>query len=118
MATERPATGDVVDEIVREIRRVHDESYGGGIDNPQVSLGENLVTVTFDVSFNRAEQTLVDAGSGEAVRYSREEFQHAIGPTFSAIVERATGRKVTAFASRMVIDPPWSIEVFRLGPAA
>ena len=117
MPEDRPAVNEVKEEIVREIVRVHEESYGGGIENVEVEVGENLVALTMDVTLNRSEQTLVDAGSGDAVRYSREEFQTAIGPTFTAIVERATGRKVTAFASRMVIDPPWSVEVFRLGPA-
>ena len=113
-----PLLEEVREEIVREITRVHDESYGGGIDNIEIEVGANIVTMTMEVTFNRAEQTLVDAGSGEAVRTSREEFQTAIAPTFTAIVERATGRRVTGFASRMVIDPPWSVEVFRLEPAA
>lgn len=114
MASEGPPTEEVMEEIVREITRVHDEAYGGAISNVEILVGENMVALAMDVEFNRAEQTLVDAGSGEAVRFSREEFQHAIEPTFTAIVERATGRTVTAFASRMTIDPPWSIEVFRL----
>jgi uncharacterized protein YbcI len=116
MAEDRPAVNEVRDEIVREITRVQEEAYGGGVENVQVEVGEELVALAMDIVFNRAEQTLVDAGSGGAVRYSREEFQSAIAPTFTAIVERATGRTVTAFASRMVIDPPWSVELFRLGP--
>jgi uncharacterized protein YbcI len=118
MANDRPAAKEVRDEIEREIVRVHDEAYGGAVENVDVVLGQNVIAIALDIRFNRAEQTLVDAGSGEAVRYSREEFQTAIAPTFCAIVERATGRTVDAFASRMVIDPPWSIEVFRLGPEA
>jgi uncharacterized protein YbcI len=116
MPEDRPKTEDIKEEIVREITRVHDEAYGGGIQNVEVLIGENMIALALDVTFNRAEETLVDAGSGDAVRYSREEFQTAIAPTFTAIIERATGRTVTAFASRMVIEPPWSLEVFRLGP--
>jgi uncharacterized protein YbcI len=103
-------------EISREIERVHDEAYGGGLRNVNVQVMDDLVVVVMDVDFNRAESTLVDAGYAESVRKSREEFQSAIAPTFKAIVERATGRTVDAFASRMMMDPPWSAEVFRLAP--
>ena len=116
MADDERTLGGVREEIERELVRVHDEAYGGGISNVDITIGDDLVAVAMDVTYGRAEQTLVDAGSGEAVRISREEFQKAIEPTFTAIIERATGRRVLSFASRMIIEPPWSSEVFRLGP--
>ena len=39
-----------------------------------------------------------------------------IGATFSAIVERATGRRVISFVSQMNIEPLYALEVFRLAP--
>lgn len=106
------------EEIGREIERVHDEAYGGGLSNLEVLIRDDVVVVVMDVELNRAEQTLVDAGKHEAVRTTREAFQEAIAPTFKAIVERATGRTVKSFASRMIMEPPWSAEVFRLEPEA
>lgn len=103
-------------EIAREIERVHQESYGGALSNINVQMAGDVVVIVMDVEFNRGEQTLVDAGFGDSVRTTREAFQEAIAPTFKAIVERATGRTVNSFASRMIMDPPWSAEVFRLDP--
>jgi uncharacterized protein YbcI len=106
-------------EIEREIERVHEEAYGGGFSGITVHLIDDAVLIIVDVEFTRAEQTLVDAGNGESVRETREAFQSAIAPTFTAIVERATGRTVRSFASRMIVsEPPWAAEVFRLAPAS
>jgi uncharacterized protein YbcI len=105
-------------EIAEEIERVQVEAYGGGLRKVAVQFIDDLVVVIMDVEFSRAEQTLVDAGHPESVRQTREAFQEAITPTFKAIVERATGRTVESFASRMIMEPPWSAEVFRLAPPA
>ena len=107
------------EEISREISRVHEESYGAGLSEVKVMMQDDLVVVVMNAELNRAEQTLSDAGNGESVRRTREAFQDAIAPTFKAIIERATGRSVASFASRMVMaEQPWSAEVFRLQPAA
>ena len=113
-----PSLAEVQEEIGREIGRVQEEAYGAAVERLQVVLAEDLITVILDVAWSRAEQTLVDAGQAEAVRQTREAFQDAIAPTFIAIVERATGRTVHSFASRMIMEAePWSFEVFRLEPA-
>jgi len=117
MAEARPTEQQVQDEIAREIERVHEESYGAGADTIEVTVAENLVVVVIDAVLAKNEQTLVHAGRAESVRTTREAFQEAIAPTFTAIIERATGRRVNSFASRMVMEPPWSVEVFRLEPA-
>ena len=113
-----PTLEQIRDEIGREIVRVQEDSYGAGVSDVVVELGQDLVVVALDVELASSERTLVGAGMGDTVRISREAFQEAIAPTFIAIVERATGRAVESFASRMVMDPPWSFEVFRLGPVA
>ena len=104
-------------EIAREIERVQDEAYGGATRKIDVQVVGDVVVVILDVELNRAEQTLADAGFGDSVQKTRQDFQAAIAPTFRAIVERATGRSVEMFASKMEMDPPWSAEIFRLAPA-
>ncbi|HKG35937.1 MAG TPA: Na-translocating system protein MpsC family protein [Solirubrobacterales bacterium] len=117
MADAQPTAKQVQDEIAREIERVHVESYGAGASNIDVQVSENLVVVIIDVELAKNEQTLVHAGREESVQNTREAFQQAIAPTFTAIIERATGRRVNSFASRMIMEPPWSVELFRLEPA-
>jgi hypothetical protein len=46
----------------------------------------------------------------------RSKYQQAIETTFSAAVERATGRRVIAFASHTVLHPHFAVEIFRLEP--
>ena len=100
--------------IETEIIRLHEESYGAGVAKTEVHLLGDTVMVLLDVELTRAEQTLLDHGSKTEVRNTREAFQAAIGPTFIALVERATGRRVNSFMSHMNVDPPYSVELFRL----
>jgi uncharacterized protein YbcI len=111
-----PTRAQVESTLSSEILKVHEESYGTGATDIQSHYFADNVLVIVDVELSRAEQTLLDAGRGEAVKNTREAFQAAIGPTFSAIVERATGRRVEMFFSWMHVDPPTAVELFRLRP--
>jgi uncharacterized protein YbcI len=107
-------------EIAREIARVHMDSYGTRFDNVKVAIEEAFVAVVADVELSPAERTLLEAGNAESVEVGREAFQTAIAPTFTAIVERATGQRVIGFASRTVVDSAgaWAVEAFRLDGGA
>jgi len=120
MSEGAPSVEEVKAEIAREIARVHEESYGEGATNLEIALHETFVAIVMDVSLSPAERTLVDAGNQASVQTTREAFQEAIETTFSAIVERATGRRVTGFASRMIVagEGSWSVELFRLDAPA
>ena len=101
-------------EIEREMTRLHEESYGAGVKNTDVHIMDHVVMVILDVELTRAEETLLDNGSAAEVKSMREAFQEAIGPSFIALIERATGRKVNSFMSHMNIEPVYSVELFRL----
>lgn len=116
MAGERPTGAEVESAIADELLKVHVESYGAGAERIDVHIRDDMVVAVIDVILTPAERTLLDAGEVEAVKVTRESFQQAIAPTFRAIVERATGRRVDAFLSAMSIEPVYSIEYFRLGP--
>jgi uncharacterized protein YbcI len=106
----------VREEIAREILRLHQEAYGTGAQNVQVHVADDLVLVVIDVELSTAEETLLGAGRGDAVKATRETFQMAVSPTFKAIAERATGRTVVSFISHMNVDPPFAVELFRFKP--
>ena len=108
----------VAEEIRREILQVQEEAYGVGARNIDVLLDDNTIVVLIDVELSTAEQTLIDADRPDAVKGMRDGFQAAIAPTFTAIVERATGRRVQSFLSSMSMDPLYSVELFRLEPHA
>ena len=111
-----PSGAEVETAIADELIRVHEESYGTGASRIEVLVEDNMVIAVIDVDLTPAEQTLLDAGQIEAVKLTRESFQEAIEPTFTAIVEHVTGRKVAAFLSAMSVEPVYSIEFFRLAP--
>jgi uncharacterized protein YbcI len=103
--------------IADELIRVHEESYGAGATSIEVHLVDDSVMAVIDVELTPAERTLIGAGKHEAVKLTREAFQQAIAPTFTAIVEHATGRRVVSFLSIMNVEPLYSLEFFRLAPA-
>jgi uncharacterized protein YbcI len=111
-----PTVEETESQISREILRVHEETYGYGASSVMTRVIDDVVLVVLDVDLSQAEQALIDGGRGDAVKSQREAFQEVIGPTFKAIVERATGRQVDVFMSHMNVDPVFSVELFRLRP--
>jgi uncharacterized protein YbcI len=105
-------------EISEQVLRVHEDSYGTGAGEVVVHLLDDLVLVMLDkLELSAAEKTLLEGGRAESVEIMRSAFQGAIEPTFSAIVERATGRRVISFMSWTSLAPLYSVELFRLSPA-
>jgi uncharacterized protein YbcI len=108
---------DVSQRISAEIAAIHRESYGEAVEAIETHILENAVVCVLDITLLPPERTLLEHGRGEdSIRQVRKEFQESIGPTFSAAVEHMTGRRVVAFVSETHIDPPFSIEFFRLTP--
>lgn len=114
--TEAASTTEIEQQISDEILRVHEESYGVGADKIVTHYLEDTVLIVIDVELTPAEKTLLGANQVQAVKSTRESFQTAIEATFTAVVEHATGRRVESFISHMSVVPPYSIELFRLGP--
>ncbi len=115
--SELPTREEAEEKISFELVRVHEESYGVGAEKVVTHVIDDLVVVVLDVIITEAERTLLGAGKVDAVRKTREDFQDVIGPTFIAVVERATGRRVDSWISRMSVDPLYSVELFRLAPS-
>ena len=107
----------VSDAISEEILRIHRESYGQGAEWAHTYLDERFVVVVLDgLELLPNERFLVESGKEEAVAQVRSQYQRAIGPSFVAAVERATGRKVIGFASASSLeDPRFVVETFKLG---
>ena len=106
------------DQISDEILAVHQDSYGLGAENVEAHLLENMVVVTIEgLEFSKGEMTLIEAGEGQSVLNLRAAFQRSIEPTFRAIIERATGRRVRTFLSNTDLDDAISVEFFLLHPA-
>ena len=115
-ARQPPSLTEVRDEVAREVLRIYEESYGTGAANAETLVGENWVIVVLDgLQLLPNEKFLVDNGQADTVMEVRTRYQHAIRSSFSAAVERATGRTVIGFASTTSIEEPrFMAEVFKL----
>ena len=115
-ARQPPTDRQVRDEVAREILRIYEESYGTGAAYAETLVGDNWVIVVLDgLQLLPNEQFLVDSGEQETVMEVRTRYQHAIRSSFSAAIERATGRTVIGFASTTSVEEPrFMAEVFRL----
>jgi uncharacterized protein YbcI len=115
-AREPPSPEQVKDEIAREVLRIYEESYGVGAGGAEAMVAESWVIVVVDgLELLPNEKLLVENGEQETVIQVRTQYQQAIRSSFSAAVERATGRRVVAFASTTSVEEPrFMAEVFRL----
>ena len=108
---------DAREQIAAEVLEVHTSSYGFGAGNAVAYVLDDLVMVWIDeIELSIAERALIDGGHSESVLRVRSAFQDAIKPTFVAIVERATGRRVSGFVSTTSLAEMCSVELFRLHP--
>ncbi len=109
--------GEARAQIASEMHDVHESAYGTGAETVDVYMVDDVVMVWLnDLELTLAERSLLDGGNSEAVLQTRAAFQEAIEPTFTAIVERATGRRVADFLSTTSLAPLCSVELFRLHP--
>ena len=104
-------------DISRDLAAIQRDSYGESVRRIQTTILDDSVISILDVELLPHERTLLQGDKGaETVCEVRRSYQRAIGPSFIAVVERATGRRVVAFLSETHISPSFSIEFFRLGP--
>jgi len=113
---EPPTEQQVRDEIAREVLRIYAESYGTGAERAEALVSGKWVIVVLDhLELLPNEKFLVENGKHDTVLQVRTQYQRAIQSSFSAAIERATGRKVIGFASTTSIEEPrFMAEVFRL----
>jgi len=110
---------DPVELISRELGRIEFESYGTGAHQIRTFVvDDDFVITIIDNELSTSERTLLSGGKGETVKAVRMAFQQAIEPTYVAVVERALGRTVETFISHFNVEPPFSVEFFRLAPRA
>ena len=89
---------------------------GRGPTKARTTLGDNGVFVVLQDSLTVGEQTLTDAGHGQAVLDLRRRWQAIMEVDVSREIEELMGRKVVGFMSDNHIDPDLAVEVFVLQP--
>jgi uncharacterized protein YbcI len=79
-------------------------------------VGSDMLVVLLGGGYSTAEQTLFEAGRGNAVQQSRRALQQTLAERMKDTVEQLTGRKVVAFLSASHQEPDLSAEIFVLEP--
>jgi uncharacterized protein YbcI len=102
----------ISDTVVKALAR----TTGRGPTKAKTTLGDNGVFVVLQDSLTRGEQTLADAGQGQAVLDLRRRWQSVMEVDIRREIEQITGRKVIGFMSDNHIDPDLAVEVFVLEP--
>ena len=102
--------------IANEMCEIQAEYYGIAPRKAEAHyLPGKLVTVVLRETFTKAEQRLIEYGSGEPLREGRERFQRLSEEQFVSVIEQETGEQVATFVSTTHLDDAVAIEVFLLG---
>jgi uncharacterized protein YbcI len=108
--------GELNAAITSAIVGVQTKHLGRGPSSASTTHNDQLVTVIMRDVLSPAEKTLVQSGQRHAVTNMRVLMQEAMEADFRAVIERLTGRGVTAFVSGNHVDPDIAVETFILGP--
>jgi uncharacterized protein YbcI len=108
--------GELAAAISTTVVQALARTTGRGPTHAKTTLGDNGVFVVLQDSLTIGEQTLADAGEGQAVLDLRRRWQRIMEAEVSLEIEQLTGRKVIGFMSDNHIDPDLAVEVFVLAP--
>jgi uncharacterized protein YbcI len=109
--------GQLLSQVSSEMVGIFRDFLGKGPERCKTYwAGSDLLVILLGGGFTVAEQTLFEAGRGEAVQDSRLALQQTLAKRMTATVEELTGRKVIAFMSASHQDPDLSAEIFVLEP--
>jgi uncharacterized protein YbcI len=112
----RQQDGQLAAAISNSVVRALARTTGRGPTKARTTLGDNGVFVVLQDSLTRGEQSLTQAGQGNAVLDLRRRWQRVMETDLSREIEELTGRKVIGFMSDNHIDPDLAVEVFVLEP--
>jgi uncharacterized protein YbcI len=101
--------------IANEMCEIQADYYGIAPRKAEAHyLPGRLVTVVLRETFTKAEQRLIEYGSGEPLREGRERFQRLSEDQFTSVIEQQTGERVATFVSTTHLEDAVAIEVFLL----
>jgi uncharacterized protein YbcI len=107
----------LLSRISNEMVRIYKEQFGRGPTKTRTNwAGPDVLVVTLEQTFTRAEHRLRTLGEHKELRDLRLLFQYADVDVFCEPVEQVTGRKVRAFVSGIDTEADLATEIFVLYP--
>jgi uncharacterized protein YbcI len=101
--------------ISSEIAAIHAAGYDRAVGRISTTFEADSVTCELHIILSPAEELLLHDHHA-AVRQQRESFDQTLEAVLKAAVERATGRRVTAFLTKTRLIPHVTLLVFVLDP--
>ena len=111
---ETQSHGAIEGTISTEFVQLLKEHGGRGPTKCRTYFDDDLIIVLYRGGYNRMEDTLFEDGKWLDVRSARHVFQDTMEGRFTEVIERLTGRKVSAFMSASHQGPDLQIEAFVL----
>jgi len=109
--------GQQLADISRTMVQLQKEFFGKGPTKARTSwAGDDALVCLMGGGFTPVEQTLYEAGRGEAVQAMRHAFQLAMKHRLKLEIEKIIAREVVGFMSATHQDPDVSCEIFLLAP--
>jgi len=102
-------------EVANELVRIKALNYGKGPLQARAYQNDEILICVMKGGATTVEETLIRGGEERLVRQVRERFQEQMSDTFTDAVERVTGHRVLTYASQVMFDPVYTIEVAVLG---
>jgi uncharacterized protein YbcI len=105
--------------IAAEITVLHDDAVGQPAWRLEAHLVDDVVVCVIELPLSTVEQTLLDGGAETAQMLDRRrQVEQCLRASMVAVVEHSTGREVVGFFTDAQLEPPLTIDVFRLSPSA
>jgi uncharacterized protein YbcI len=114
--TRQPPEGNLRRDVSRAMVKLLKDYNGHGPSHAHAYIHEDLLVVVLRCTMTTAERTLADEGEEALVRGVRRVLQGKFRKDASGIVERLTGRHVSAFLSDHDVDEDVVIQAFVLEP--
>jgi uncharacterized protein YbcI len=111
-----PRDGGLRATISAEVVRLYAAYSGRGPTRARTHLGPDHALTLLEDLLTPAERTLTAAGHGAEVHRMRLLLQEALRLELVPMVERVTGRRVTAVMSQTQVEPELASELFLLAP--
>ena len=114
--SDRLKAGSVSSAISRAVVTLLSEYTGRGPTKARTYINEDLILVVLYDTLITDERDIVGNGGAELVLSTRQAFQGAMKPELTAIVERLSGRSISACMSHNHLGPDIVVEAFVLAP--
>lgn len=86
--------------------------YGRGPTKAKSYLMDDLLFIVMREGITQAEETMLSAGKGDEVQAFRRQFEKIMAERLVGTIEQLTDRKVLAYQSQILFEPPMVVQVF------